>query len=185
MINPEINDRTIGFLFLLFILLVLYSLKPIFDRSRSYLPPCDEHLFIQIEGDIKTPGVYPFCHQPNLMDLIGRAGGLSYNDLLPERLKDHPFHSDVRVVVQKKGDGWKLSQTEMSAFYKITLGILISLNRESENGLTAIPGIGVGLAKTIVEERTKRGGFKSLNEIMSITGIGHRSYRKIVPYLTL
>ena len=74
---------------------------------------------------------------------------------------------------------------EISAFYKITLGLPICLNSESEMGLSAIPGIGLGLAKAIVAERTKRGGFKSLGELRSINGIGEKLHRKITPYLTL
>jgi competence protein ComEA len=58
------------------------------------------------------------------------------------------------------------------------------LNSESKIGLTAIPGIGLGLAKAIVEERTKRGGFKSLDELLSVHGIGEKLYRKMTPYLT-
>ncbi len=80
---------------------------------------------------------------------------------------------------------WVVKVKEMSAFYKTTLGIPICLNSESEMGLTALPGIGLGLAKAIVEERTKRGGFKSLGELLSINGIGEKLYGKITPYLTL
>ena len=61
----------------------------------------------------------------------------------------------------------------------------IHLNRESETGLTAIPGIGLGLAKAIVDERSKRGGFRNLDELLSINGIGEKLYRKITPYLTI
>jgi competence ComEA-like helix-hairpin-helix protein len=82
------------------------------------------------------------------------------------------------------GRAWVAKAREMSAFYKTTLGIPIYLNSESEMGLTAIPGIGLGLAKAIVEERTKRGGFKSLDELLSVNGIGEKLYRKVTPYLT-
>ena len=73
----------------------------------------------------------------------------------------------------------------MSAFYKFTLGIPLSLNEESEEGLTAIPGIGPGLAGVIVNERNKRGGFKDLDEIKTIYGIGEKVYKKIAPYIRL
>jgi competence protein ComEA len=73
----------------------------------------------------------------------------------------------------------------MSAFYKITLGIPISLNKESETGLTAIPGIGPGLAKAIVRERSERGGFQHLRDVLSVKGIGPKLYEKIKPYVIL
>ena len=57
--------------------------------------------------------------------------------------------------------------------------------KEKIKGLTAIPWIGMELAQAIVNERSKRGGFKQINEIMDIRGIGPRLYKKIKPYVTL
>lgn len=103
----------------------------------------------------------------------------------PEVFKDINLSSGVKLIIQCTGEGCRLTQSEMSAFYKITLGIPISLNRESEEGLTAIPGIGPGLGKAIVQGRSKRGGFKSLDEIVLINGIGSTLYTKIRHYLSL
>jgi competence protein ComEA len=89
----------------------------------------------------------------------------------------------VRVLQESLNIRFLLS--EMSAFYKITLGIPISLNTESETGLTAIPGIGPGLAKAIVEKRSKRGGFLRLSDVLSVKGIGPRLYKRISPFVTL
>jgi competence protein ComEA len=49
----------------------------------------------------------------------------------------------------------------------------------------ALPGVGENMAKAIVEERAKRGGFKSLDEIMGIPGIGPKFYARMRPYLML
>jgi DNA uptake protein ComE-like DNA-binding protein len=73
----------------------------------------------------------------------------------------------------------------MSAFYKVTLGIPISLNTESLYGLTAIPGIGPSIARAIVRERDKRMGFQQKNEMLSIPGIGPILYKKVARYLRL
>jgi len=59
------------------------------------------------------------------------------------------------------------------------------LNKESEEGLTSIPGIGPELAKSIVRARSERGGFKSLDEIVSIRGISNKLFKRIRPLLTL
>ena len=74
---------------------------------------------------------------------------------------------------------------EMTAFQKITLGMYVSINLENLEGLTAVPGIGPGLAGLIVRERENRGGFKSLDEIKSIRGIGPGLYKRVRPYLVL
>ena len=183
--NLEINDRTTGYLVLLFILLVFHSLKPVLIYPKPDRSDGDGDLFIQLAGDLRSPGVYRFSHQPNLMDLIGRAGGLDFDIVLPEAFRNSTFSSGMQVTVHQEGNDTRFYLSEMSAFHKNTLGIPISLNRESEAGLTAIPGIGQGLAKAIVQERSGRGGFKALDEILSINGIGPKLYEKIRPYLTL
>jgi competence protein ComEA len=59
------------------------------------------------------------------------------------------------------------------------------LNRESREGLTALPGIGDHLAEAIILERDKRGGFRSLDELRYVNGLGEKILRKIRPHLTL
>ena len=80
------------------------------------------------------------------------------------------------------GEGHYSRTSEMTAFQKMTLGMHVSINLESLEGLTAVPGIGPGLAGLIVRERDNRGGFKSLDEIKSIRGIGPGLYKRVRPY---
>ena len=76
-------------------------------------------------------------------------------------------------------------KSDLTSFNKITLGIPISVNGESSKALTAIPGIGPKTAYLIVQERNKMGGFKRLEELKSVPGIGPVLYQKIKPYLDL
>ncbi|MBN2420119.1 MAG: helix-hairpin-helix domain-containing protein [Deltaproteobacteria bacterium] len=79
-----------------------------------------------------------------------------------------------------------LSETcKMTAFQKVTLGIPVDINRESVNGLTAIPGIGKSLARTIEDERVKRNGYKDINELKTLPGIGEKLFNKITPYIRI
>ena len=198
--NPRINHGPTGYPLLLLTLLVIHLLKPALNPSIPSGPADEGPLFIQVEGDVKSPAVYAFKSSPNLAQLIDRAGGFRYEARLPEQFEDLAFSSGMKVMVHLGEEGplphqgealrgvasgrFVMAKTsEMSAFYKTTLGIPICLNSASEMGLTAIPGIGPGLAKAIVEERTKRGFFKSLDELLSISGIGEKLYRKISPYL--
>jgi len=184
MISPG-NDKITGLLVLFFAVLLLSLLKSAFNGPTPLTSSCEENLFLQIEGDIRYPGLYPFCGRAGLMELIERGGGLSYHTHPPERFKNVVFDSDMGVLVKRNGNEWKFAKKEISSFHKLTIGIPISLNTESEEGLTAIPGIGPGLAKAIVKERSKRGGFKELNEILSVHGIGRKTYKKIVTYVVL
>lgn len=178
----RIGERATGFLVLLLILFLLHLLKPAPYRLGADPIPCKSPVYVQIEGEIRHPGVYSFCDPPYLRELIRRAGGLREGDFPPA---DEPLIPNSGISVTREGGEVRVQPLEIPSSFKITLGIPISINRVSEEGLTALPGIGKNMAKAIVEERAKRGGFKSLDEIMGIPGIGPKFYSKMKPYLTL
>jgi competence protein ComEA len=169
-------------LVLLLFLLLLQSLKPAPYKFGAETIPCDFPIYVQIEGEIRHPGVYGFCAPPTLGELIRKAGGLREGNPPPPDLRLNP---NSRVSVTTVGGALRVQAHEISSFHKITLGLPISVNTESEEGLTALPGVGKNMAKAIVEEREKRGGFKSLDEIMRVPGIGPKLFARMKPYLTL
>jgi competence protein ComEA len=178
----RIGERATGFLVLLLILFVLHFLKPAPYRLGADPIPCKSPVYVQIEGEIRHPGVYSFCDPPTLRELIRKAGGLREGDFLPA---DEPLIPNSGISVTKEGGEMRVQPREIPSFFKITLGLPISINRESDEGLTALPGVGRNAAKAIVEERARRGGFKSLDEIMGIPGIGPKVYARMRPHLTL
>ncbi|NCO59160.1 MAG: competence protein ComEA [Deltaproteobacteria bacterium CG_4_8_14_3_um_filter_51_11] len=70
----------------------------------------------------------------------------------------------------------------MSAFYRISLGIPLSLSEESREGLMAVPGIGPRLADNIIEERNRRGGLMTVKDLEHVKGVGPNFLRDIRPY---
>ena len=78
-----------------------------------------------------------------------------------------------------------LDAGEMSAFYRVTLGLPILLNRESPEGLTAIPGIGPKTAEAVVRERGRIGGFRRIEDLRSVPGIGPALLQTIRPWVVL
>ena len=55
----------------------------------------------------------------------------------------------------------------------------LNLNTASVSELTILPGIGEVKAKAIVEYRTAHNGFKSIEEIMEVKGIGEKTFIKL------
>jgi competence protein ComEA len=184
-LKTESSTQNIGLLSLVLIVLTLFYLNVDPDGPAVWGGTCDDEIYMQVEGDIRYPGVYPFCQEGDLIGLIERAGGLEPPDHIPPAFNDIPLEKGTKVTLKRDRSGWGISRDRIPAFHSITLGIPISINRESEEGLTAIPGIGPKLARAIVMERGKRGGFKSLDEITDVYGIGDKVYENIFPYITL
>jgi competence protein ComEA len=65
----------------------------------------------------------------------------------------------------------------------VTLGIPLSLNDTSEEELTAIPGVGPGIAGAIARERVLRGRFQHLDELLRVRGIGPKLYARMKRYV--
>jgi competence protein ComEA len=181
----KINNSPGGFLLLLLLLVVLNVMKGNFSLAGTESTRCEEKAFVQISGDVVRPGVYGFCEPPDLKTLLRRAGGLKPGRKMTCKPTGVLFNSGTGIDVRFRGKRLQVFQGEMSAFYRITFGMPVSLNRETQEGLTAIPGIGPGLAGVIVRERNERGGFQSIDDILSIQGFGPSLYGKISRYLIL
>ena len=62
---------------------------------------------------------------------------------------------------------------------------LINLNTATPAQLDTLPGIGPKVATRIVEYRQKNGGFKKVEELMNVQGIGEKLFLKLKPLVTV
>ncbi len=56
----------------------------------------------------------------------------------------------------------------------------LDLNTATLEDLDALPGIGPVLAQRILDYREEHGGFRSKEEIINVTGIGEKTYEKLI-----
>lgn len=61
----------------------------------------------------------------------------------------------------------------------------LDLNAATVADLEALPGIGRRTAERIVEHRQKSGGFKKIEELMNVKGIGEKSFLRLKPLITV
>ena len=61
----------------------------------------------------------------------------------------------------------------------------LNLNTATAAQLEALPGIGARTAQLIVEYRQKNGGFKKVEDLMNVKGIGEKSFLKLKPHITV
>ena len=61
----------------------------------------------------------------------------------------------------------------------------ININTASADQLEGLPGVGPKMAARIVEYRQKNGGFKKLEDLMNIQGIGEKNFLKLKPLVTV
>ena len=62
---------------------------------------------------------------------------------------------------------------------------VVNLNTATASQIATLPGIGDTAAQRIIEYREKNGGFKKVEELMNVKGIGEKSFLKLKPLVTV
>lgn len=62
---------------------------------------------------------------------------------------------------------------------------IVNINTANKNQLMSLPGIGPSYADRIIEYRTSRGLFSSIDELSNVKGIGRKKLQKLRPFVRL
>lgn len=62
---------------------------------------------------------------------------------------------------------------------------VVNLNTADAEQLQLLPGVGEKRAAAIIEIRSSKGGFKSVDEIVEVKGVGDALLQRLRPHLTL
>ena len=61
----------------------------------------------------------------------------------------------------------------------------VNLNTATVDQLATIPGVGPKMAERIIDYRQKNGGFKKVEDLMNVIGIGEKNFLKMRPLVTV
>ncbi len=173
-----------------------------------------ETIKVDIKGQVKKPGVYKLNVNSRVIDAIKKSGGLkSQADTsminLSKKLED-----EMVIIIYSKKQIKQSSNKEkpLECVCPDTLNDAcvtnpvtnepkkteeikptdnevtdskVSLNSATLQQLQTLTGIGKSKAEAIIEYRNQNGGFKSIDEITKVSGIGTSTYEKIKDRLTL
>lgn len=62
---------------------------------------------------------------------------------------------------------------------------VVNLNTATVSQIATLPGIGEKTAERIIEYREKNGGFKKVEDLMNVKGIGEKSFLKLKALITV
>jgi len=66
-----------------------------------------------------------------------------------------------------------------------SLSSLINLNTADEIDLVSLPGVGPSLAKKIIAKRNELNGFKTIDDILKVSGIGEKKMKNFRSKITI
>jgi competence protein ComEA len=137
----------------------------------------EQYLYVHIVGEVVTPGMYQLPLGARLVDAVFAAGGLT-------ELADN---SSVNLA-RELSDGEQVfvsSVNQQSETVGTSSGGLISINRASDKELEELPGIGPALSARIIAWREANGGFKSIEDLLKVSGIGENLLSGLKDSVTL
>ena len=165
---------------------------------RFYHPPLPSspeevyrEVVIEVAGEVRTPGIQLFREAPTLRSVLEKAGGFKEASLQGNGSLSEHLDTGTLVTVARKTspagshDEMRVTLGKMEAKKLIVFSIPLNLNRVSAEDLCLIPGIGEPLAREIVTYRDRRKGFRSVEELKNIKGIGETKMGAIKNYFTV
>lgn len=170
-----------------------------------------EKVKVDIKGEINNPGIYSLTTDSRVIDVIAQAGGLTENAdtsviNLSKKLSDEMViivYSKFQVQDFKKTKEIEVQVTEKciqkdeeslkndacvtsdSVREEVKANGKISLNKATKEELMTLTGIGEAKAKDIINYRDKNGGFKTIEDLKKVNGIGDSIFAKIKENITV
>ena len=181
----SLGQQRILFVLALLIFGILY-----FKSYYHPLPSPPEEILreivVEVLGEVRNPGIHLFQNPPTLREAIERAGGLKQTAQFGTGSSSEILETGTLVAVEKeKTREIKIKLGRMAANKLLVFSIPLDLNRISTEDLCLIPGIGESLAEEIVTYRGRRRGFRSVEELKKVKGIGEKKYQSIKNFVAL
>ena len=125
----------------------------------------ERRVYVHIAGAVRRPGLYRVRASGRVAAAVARAGGPTARADLAGVNLAAPLQDGQQVLVPggaKAGDGGDGA------------GGHVSLGSASAEDLDRLDGIGPTLAKRIVDYRQSHGGFRTVDDLREVEGIGEK-----------
>lgn len=139
-------------------------------------------IVVDVSGKVRRPGIHRLPAGSRVADALRAAGGVSPGTTL-DGLNQARFLMDgEQVVVGAPAPAAGPAPPDAGTTGAAGTGAAgapaapVSLNTATVEQLQTLPGVGPVLARRIVDYRTRHGGFRSVDQLREVSGIGERRF---------
>jgi competence protein ComEA len=163
------------------------------DASPAASPTPD--VMVYVCGAVRSPGVVRLPAGARVTEALELAGGPTAKAELAAVNLAAPVADGQQILVPERGapvvasapasagsSGGVLGVTSAGG---TTPGALININTASLEQLDALDGVGPSTAQKIIDYRTENGGFKTIDEIKEVPGIGDAKFAAMKDQITV
>ena len=142
---------------------------------------------IDIAGEVINPGVYKLKRESRVNDALVVAGGLAAGadrDWVEKNLNQAERLVDgQKIYIPKVGENITSVGNVLGTSQSNSK--IIRINMATIEELDKLNGVGPAIAQRIIDYRTKVGGFKNVEELKLVSGIGDKMFEKIKDEISL
>ena len=137
---------------------------------------------VDVAGAVRRPGVYELSAGARVLDAVRRAGGARHGaDLAAINLAARLVDGQQVVVPARAAAAAAAVATGAGVGSPAASSAPISLGTATLDQLETLDGVGPATAQKIVTYRTQHGGFRSVDDLAEVPGIGPRKLAAIRP----
>ncbi len=134
-------------------------------------------IFVDVQGKVNKPGVYELKQGSRVYNAIEKAGGITEGSNVSNVNQAQLLVDGQQIFI---GEG-----TDNNSALSDYGTKLINLNNASAEELQKVNGVGPVMANKIIKFREANGGFKSIDDLYNVSGIGEKTFDNIKSSFTI
>lgn len=151
------------------------------DGGVEVVEPDPVAIFVHILGEVKRPGLVQLREGDRVIDAVAAAGGYTA-EADRAALNLARFVSDgEQLHVYAEGE----VPPPSAANGTVSAGARININTADSATLELLPRVGPALAARIIQWRDSNGRFRSIEDLMSVSGIGEKTFAGLRDLITV
>lgn len=137
-------------------------------------------IYVHVAGQVVDPGLYRLAADARVVDAIAAAGGTSDDADLQSINLARAVSDGEQLIVPAVGD---------AAIEAMQSGIAsdgkVNINTADAVTLATLPRVGPALAQRIIEWREANGAFRTVDDLLGVSGIGEKMLAGLRDRVTL
>ncbi|NLE21808.1 MAG: twin-arginine translocation signal domain-containing protein [Actinobacteria bacterium] len=150
-------------------------------------------VMVYVCGAVRSPGVVRLPAGARVTDALQLAGGPTAKAELAAVNLAAPVTDGQQIVVPEEGSGAATQAGGVASAGAVgaapaegsASGALVNINTATLEELDALDGVGPSTAQKIIDYRTANGGFKTIEEIKEVPGIGDAKFAAMQDSITV